>query len=335
MKATGPLISIIMPLKNMQAYLAETLKSIQQQSHELWELHIVDDHSEDDTMNIVRQFSEDARISYVTNTGNGIIPALQKAFAQCNGTMITRMDGDDLMPTHRLASMAHALAKSEIQTVVTGKVKYFGESPVSEGYLKYEQWLNERIVQEDHWDWIYRECVVASPNWMMYKEALEGIGGFDELLYPEDYDLILRCYNHQFQIKGLNEITLFWREHPKRTSRNSKHYNQESFFKLKIKRFLAFENQNKPLFLIGTMRKGKLAARGLLQEQVEFQWFDRPEEPNRKKIYGQEIRDINELPQTDKANALIAVFPNGEAREALESLLKEAEFQFGHNCWYL
>lgn len=50
---------------------------------------------------------------------------------------------------------------------------------------------------------------------MMYKEALEAIGGFDELLYPEDYDLILRCYNHQFQIKGIHETTLLWREHPK------------------------------------------------------------------------------------------------------------------------
>ncbi len=324
-----------MPLKNMQAYLAETLKSIQQQSHALWELHIVDDHSEDDTMNIVRQFSEDERISYVTNTGNGIIPALQKAFAQCNGTMITRMDGDDLMPTHRLASMTHALARSGSKTMVTGKVKYFGESPVSEGYLKYEQWLNERIVQEDHWDWIYRECVVASPNWMMYKEALEAIGGFDELLYPEDYDLILRCYNHQFQIKGIHETTLLWREHPKRTSRNSQHYNQESFFALKIKRFLAFESQHKSLYLIGTMRKGKLAARCLLQENEAFQWFDRQQEGHRKKIYGQDIHDINLMPENKEAHALITVFPEDEERNVLESFLNNLGFEFGHNCWYL
>ena len=59
----------------------------------------------------------------------------------------------------------------------------------SEGYLKYEYWLNDRIDQNDHYKHIYRECVIASPNWISKKQDLIQYKIFENLNYPEDYSM--------------------------------------------------------------------------------------------------------------------------------------------------
>lgn len=324
-----------MPVKNMQAFIDETLKTIQHQSHERWELLIIDDHSEDRTWKIIQAYKKDPRIHCWSNPKSGILPALQLGLSLAKGEFITRMDGDDLMPTKKLEWMSKKLMKSDSRTIVTGKVKYFSSQSVSQGYLNYESWLNERIERKDHWKWIYRECVVASPNWMMRTNEFKEIGGFEDLTYPEDYDMMLRCYQHGFRIESLKQTTLYWREHPARTSRNSKHYNQESFFRLKILRFLNFENIKGPVFLIGTMRKGKLTAKLLINKKVLFYWFGRSQEPDRKNIYGVPIQHIDHLPQAHQAKALISIFPEPSAKQNLEDFLNTKGFHPGINCWYL
>ena len=47
MPATTPLVSIVMPFRNTAAYIPECIASIQKQSYVNWELHAVNDHSED------------------------------------------------------------------------------------------------------------------------------------------------------------------------------------------------------------------------------------------------------------------------------------------------
>ena len=117
-------------------------------------------------------------------------------------------------------------------------VKYFGEKPISEGYLKYENWINEINLTGKQWQQVYRECVIASPNWMVRKSDLDNIGGFNDLIYPEDYHLVFKWYQNRFDIHTIPEVTLYWREHPERTSRNSEYYAQKSFFNLKIHQFI-------------------------------------------------------------------------------------------------
>jgi hypothetical protein len=143
------------------------------------------------------------------------------------------MDADDIMPANKLLHFVQALQTEETD-IVTGKVRYFATNgEVSPGYLSYEEWLNTRVDQSDFYDQIYRECTVSSANWLMRKVDLLNCGGFQGLNYPEDYDLLFRWYQHGFKIKGLDEVTHLWREHPERTSRNSADYAQDRFFRTK------------------------------------------------------------------------------------------------------
>ena len=64
------LVSIIMPSYNTGRFIAETINSVRAQTYENWEIIIVDDCSTDDTDEVVAQFLDDSRITYIKNDKN-------------------------------------------------------------------------------------------------------------------------------------------------------------------------------------------------------------------------------------------------------------------------
>lgn len=325
-----------MPVKNAGKYLHECLSSIRRQTFSFWELVVVNDHSTDETQEILEQHaSEDPRILPLRNTHSGITPALSLAFKHCTGEFITRMDGDDIMPDNRLELMTEAIDALPEKTVVTGKVRYFGTEPVSEGYISYQNWLNERADQQDHWQWVYRECVIASPNWICRRSDLENIGGFASLSYPEDYHLVLRWFSSGFSIHSLSETTLLWREHPERTSRNSELYNQAHFFRLKIAHFLGNQLQRHSLALWGTGTKGRLTADILKVHQQTFTWMDLSPEKYKEGIQGIPVSHFSNIEKMTGIKLLIAVYPPEKERIRLERYLSDLNLKMGRDFWYL
>ncbi len=72
-----PLVSILIPFKNVSEYLEECLESIRNQEYENWEVIAVNDHSTDISNEIAKGFqNKDDRFKIFQNIGNGIIEAL-------------------------------------------------------------------------------------------------------------------------------------------------------------------------------------------------------------------------------------------------------------------
>lgn len=319
-----------MPFKNAEKWIAETIDSILDQSFTDWQLICVDDGSADGSVNVVKSIAEnDPRIEVYTNSGKGIISALQLGLSLATNEFITRMDADDLMPPNRLQTMVNKMVSLPTKSIVTGKVKYFSESVVSPGYLRYENWLNTLCDEHNHYNHIFRECIVASPNWMCRKEDLLAVRIFEQLTYPEDYSMCFLWFQHGFQIHALDEVTLMWREHPERTSRNSDVYAQASFFNLKVNWFCRLHKVDK-IGLLGAGTKGKLAANALKSNHQKFQWYDYQFEQFNTLIMGQEIMNYHEL---NEEKILIAIYP--EPLDELIEFLRQKNYVIGKNAWFL
>ena len=326
-KRLMPTISFLMPVKNGEEFIKETIESIQRQDFSDWELIIVDDFSTDQTVNLVHSI-QDNRIRIVQNQIPGIIQALSLALSKATGNYVTRIDCDDLLPVKRLSLMMKTILECNKSTLVTGLVKYFSSGEISPGYMKYENWINTVNLEGSQYKNMYRECVIASPNWLCDRNTLIQIGGFTGLNYPEDYDLIFRWYEHGFTFRCVPEITLFWREHPNRTSRTSSNYNQEAFFKLKINRFLQLNyNPKKKLMVWGNNRKAKLATLLLKKSNIPYEKV-----PLQSSITNQAFGIV-----VDPKNVqiLLAVYPREIEKQTIIQYLNKLELIEGVHFWFL
>lgn len=92
------LVSIITPTFNAEKYIRATIKSVQNQSYQNWEMILVDDASTDETVSIIKEFAKkDNRLKLTElpkNSGNGY--ARNIALEKATGKYIAYLDADDL-----------------------------------------------------------------------------------------------------------------------------------------------------------------------------------------------------------------------------------------------
>lgn len=309
-----------MSFKNAGPFIREALNSIVNQSFSDWDLIAVDDGSTDESRAIMDEFAEkDTRIKVYSNEGNGIIDALRMAIQNSSGAYIHRMDADDIMPQHKLRAL-HELAGEN--RVVTGNVRYFCEDEVSEGYRRYEQWLNGLNSHDDYRKNLYRECVVASPNWLVSRKFFEAFD-WSNWKYPEDYDLVFHWAKAGYEFVFAAEVTHLWREHPQRTSRNSDVYDQASFFELKTNWFLEIENPTRSVQVIGKGVKAKAVMKELKAKGVPFEQYHL--------VASGQIKSIHDI--QDRTTILTSWPINEFERTGIQEFLASKNLHFGKNLW--
>jgi glycosyltransferase involved in cell wall biosynthesis len=319
------LISIIMPVHNTSKYLRECLDSIVNQTEQNWELLAVDDYSTDSSREILYNYAKaDQRITILKNDAKGIIGALRLAFQNSSGMLITRMDSDDVMKPNKLSVLKSSLLTSGKKHLACGPVKYFADSEIGEGFYKYETWLNGLIKSGENFQDIYKECVIPSPSWMCYKEDLINCGGFDNDLYPEDYDLTFRFYKGNLECIPCNEVLHLWRDYPTRTSRTDPNYADNTFIDIKLQYFLALDhNKQKKIIIWGAGKKGKKIAQKLNEQNIDFDWIcDNPNKIGHV-IYGKKLLKLDGYIEFNSTQNIITI-ANPAAQDSISSSLNES-----------
>jgi glycosyltransferase involved in cell wall biosynthesis len=326
MARSSPLISILMPVKNTEAFLEDCLGSILNQTYSNWELIAINDHSSDSSPAILNAFTEqDSRIKAIDNQGSGIIMALRLALQNSNGIIITRMDSDDLMSPDKLECMLSDLQEHGKGHIGLGKVKYFSEAGIGGGFARYEAWLNLLTATGANFTEIYKECVIPSPSWMVFKEDLLACNAFEEDRYPEDYDLAFRFYEKGLKCIPSTHLVHYWRDYDTRTSRTHLHYAENHFLALKLHYFIKLNyDVSRPLTLWGAGKKGKHAAKWLLENKIAFDWIcDNPKKIG-KDIYGQALLNFSHLESQDQPQCIVTV-ANTQALQQIKAYMQQQQ----------
>lgn len=317
------MISILVPFKNTSQFIAECLDSILKQTYSNWELIIIDDHSTDESYSIVEGFAtRDSRIQLHKNKGSGIIDALQLAYSKSKGNIITRMDSDDIMSLNKLQIMHDDLVNHGKGHISLGLVKYFSEEGINEGFSNYEKWLNALTEKGSNYSEIYKECVIASPCWMIHREDFDNCGAFNSKIYPEDYDLVFRFYKHNIKCIPSSKLLHHWRDYSYRSSRVQNNYAHDMLLKLKLHHFLKLDyNPSKTLVIWGAGHKGKFSTSYFIVHNIDFVWIcDNPKKIG-KHIYNQELHDFKYLETIQNPQSIITV-ANSRAQKEIKAYLR-------------
>ena len=196
-------ISVLLPVYNVEPYVAEALASMQSQTLSDIEIVVVDDGSTDGTLGIVEQFaSADGRIKIVRCPRNqGLSAALNFGLAFCSSPLIARMDGDDIALPARLEKQFRFLEKNPDIALVGCATTAIDQSrrPIP-GLGVSRKPTTEEAVEST--------MLLAPPCshiWLARRKVHDTLSGYREIEVAEDYDFLLRAISAGYRVTNLSE----------------------------------------------------------------------------------------------------------------------------------
>ena len=114
-------VSVIIAARNESQYVADAVESIMAQTGVEFELIFVEDHSTDDTHEIVARIAEShTNLRLVLNPGRGKVQAFNHGVSLAKGEWVCLFAGDDLMPAKSLAARWDAVRSTKAERPVVG-----------------------------------------------------------------------------------------------------------------------------------------------------------------------------------------------------------------------
>lgn len=127
----NPLVSVIIPVFNGEAYLAEAIESALGQTYPPLEVIIIDDGSTDRSAEIARRYIPAVRYQHQPNAGVGA--ALNRGIEAAEGDFLAFLDSDDLWVGEKIARQIAAFEGDPGLDVVFGHVQQFGSAEAAAG----------------------------------------------------------------------------------------------------------------------------------------------------------------------------------------------------------
>ncbi|MBR3469133.1 MAG: glycosyltransferase family 2 protein [Lachnospiraceae bacterium] len=121
------MISVIIPVYNVKAYLAEAVESVIHQTYQYLEIILVDDGSTDGSGEICDEYAKkDNRIKVIHQQNKGLSAARNAGLDICQGEIISFLDSDDVFRKDMLEKMYAAMEKTGADIVECGIVRNDG-----------------------------------------------------------------------------------------------------------------------------------------------------------------------------------------------------------------
>jgi glycosyltransferase involved in cell wall biosynthesis len=186
-----PLVSVIMPTYNHANFIGRALQSLLDQTYANWELIVIDNHSTDNTDNVLAGFS-DPRISYLKIHNNGVIALSRNmGIRKAKGEWIAFLDSDDWWSCEKLKVCCDSV-RSNIDIIYHDLLI----EEESKSFFSSRKTLKSRQLQSPVLlDLLIHGNLIANSSVVVRKRLLEKVGLIDEnpeMVASEDYNTWLR-----------------------------------------------------------------------------------------------------------------------------------------------
>ena len=229
----NPLVSIIMPVYNMENFITEAIESILIQNYMNFELIVVDDGSTDNTKDAVLSF-EDPRIKYFYKENGGPYTARNLGMKKASGDFIIPLDADDMMTPDFISSHLKEFEKfpdadliycDDYLIDISGKPTRIIERP--------EYTDRKHLIR----DLFHCGFPVVPFRTCIRKSVFDKIGLFDDSFRNSmDYDMIRLFVRHGLKARHLKAPLYLRRMLPDSVSRKPSHEGARANFEV-LKRF--------------------------------------------------------------------------------------------------
>lgn len=285
MKSKSPLVSVVVPVYNVENYVEKCLKSLLGQDYETIEILVVDDGSTDESGRICDEISlSDTRIKVFHKENGGLSSARNYGIRRANGEYVCLVDSDDAVQESFVRDLVEVAENKNADVVICG---YNGNVPMPKMISGENAAIRLLVGQENMeiiaWNKLYRKYL------------------FDTIKYPEgeNYEDCLTTYKFLAEARGVAYLAKSLYIYEEREGSITKSDD-------KIRRLLAREKaaEEAILYFQGRTKLKRAAEVALLTAKYAFLDFAINGEISRK--YGRESRKwISENYKKYKKNPLM------------------------------
>ncbi|MBN2765942.1 MAG: glycosyltransferase family 2 protein [Paludibacteraceae bacterium] len=283
-----PLVSVVVPVYNMQLFLAETLDSVLKSTYPNFEVLLVDDGSTDSSADICAQYAKaDSRIRFIQQHNGGASVARNTGIRNAQGIYILPVDADNLIAADYIENCVAVLEKNPQVKIVTCEAEFFGGKT---GRWKLPEVSLKLLARRNLMD-----------NCAMYRKAdWEKAGGYcEEILGREDWDFWISMLKTGGDVHRLAQVGLYYRVRHDSKRKRTRHLKSELIAQLN-RRHKAFFYQQ----LGGPLHKSRTWSETINRVKHLFE----PERIASKPGYEEFVYNIPENFETTKNETGISTF---------------------------
>lgn len=213
-----PLVSVIVPLYNMESFIQETLESIITSAYPSYEVIVMNDGSTDNSLSVARLFAErhpEVPIQVLSQSNQGASVARNNAIKHAKGVYILPIDADDLITPEYIGMAVEVLEQQPEVLVVGCEIEMFG---LKKKRISYPPFSLPRLA---------RQNMIAAPSMFRYTDW-ERTGGYCAAVKGrEDWDFWLSVFTNGGQFVRLPIVGIYYRVHSGSKRLRTQRYKRE------------------------------------------------------------------------------------------------------------
>lgn len=189
-----PLISIIIPVYNVEAYLERCLNSVVKQTYDTIEILAVNDGSTDRSLKILYKYqAQDARIKVLNKTNGGQASARNLGIKEANGAYLMMLDSDDYLDVHAVQVCVDAILQESCDLIVFDFYQVEGKG--------HKKWIHNGVALNDAGTVPWNKC---------YKKELWDRFHFPVGYWYEDLGIIPVIVAHAEKVRKIDQALYYY-----------------------------------------------------------------------------------------------------------------------------
>ena len=266
----NPLVSVVIPTYNHARYLGFALQSVLNQTYTNWEAIVVDNHSTDNTDEVIKSFAN-PRITYLKIHNHGVIAASRNAgIRAAKGEWVAFLDSDDWWTNNKLQVSFERV--DEKVDLVYHDMEIVGDQPRAFRRKTIKSWQVKPPVLIDL---LLKGNAIVNSSVLVRKRLLKQIDGFNEsraMIASEDFNAWLRIAQLSNQFLWIPHRLGFYLKHDNNISKK----DMSLPYRCSVDEFIGLLSGDQKLKLEANIRytsgRSKYLA-GHFNEAKEDLWF--------------------------------------------------------------
>lgn len=246
------LVTVAIPAYNHEKFIVECLDSVKNQDYPNIELVIIDDGSRDSTPRLIERYLQEhgerfSRVVFKSRANRGVSATSNECFSNAQGEWVHLLGSDDLLKPGKVSRM---MAKYQDWGVPDVALIFADADFIDINGVTIPRTVKE-VFPPGPDRQAYRRLFLANripnPTVAIRREAFEAVGGFDESLFLEDWDMWLRLAA-RYPIARVPEVLSSYRYHSGNT-----HQRKTEMLEACLRTFAKFLEQHGDLLDASTV----------------------------------------------------------------------------------